>query len=750
MKKKLLLLCTFLISFMIYIDGVEAFTGEELTCIYKNGYWVIQKSDCTKLFYKHLNSTPTDDLGWEKMSSPENNYSDVDDKNIKEYDKDGKHYNCLSTCPKAVQWSGTSQKFLFSDIATTADHREGSLWYALSEQKNKIIKPGQNKTYKITCVYDKGNGKKPTGAIALMQDENCKKTFWVNLVRNDASTDLNTGRWVNLKANNNNYGDLELTTKKGNYTCLNYCPSGIDYALKVENHELVFDENNNGKYNIVFYQSYSGDNITNKLKNEYFNETKEVKQRKTASNSKLTCVYRAGKIQKPLWFVQNSDCTKEFYVHKNQTVNTEDGAWVKIKTPTNNFYRTIGGTYISNKDKTCLNACPQYVDFEVEENEDGGFDLSNDEKNIRFKDIKTEDDEYTSLVQTESKVDVVKKPKKKGSNELTCIYKDISAVLVKEHRWIKQNNDCSHEIYKNTTSYEDRGGWKKEEPEKIEYKDKNYTSECYEFCPDYLYPSTTFKTIYTLDESCELSYNCAKLVDTRNSADAPRNEGNALKEDEDSAFENSNLKLSCYYFKDGDINEKTRIYIFDDHYSMMWPNPDKYAAPGDKYTNDTFTFEDLQNEYPNSCPNEIYYTVIENMTGNLYNYSLRKGDSTDGFYELFQSNNGEKHEYNGTITEYNNLCVLIDDDIQETINDVMKIIRLVVPILLLIFGVLDFAKATFSSKEENMENNRKKFFKRIIAALIVFIIPLFVKLVLKIANNVWENINSETCIEERN
>ena len=77
----------------------------------------------------------------------------------------------------------------------------------------------------------------------------------------------------------------------------------------------------------------------------------------------------------------------------------------------------------------------------------------------------------------------------------------------------------------------------------------------------------------------------------------------------------------------------------------------------------------------------------------------------------------------------------------------MKVIRIAVPILLVVLGMTDFLRATFSDNEDNMKKDRDRFIKRIIAAIIVFIVPIFVNLVLNIANTVWGSINKETCIK---
>ena len=91
---------------------------------------------------------------------------------------------------------------------------------------------------------------------------------------------------------------------------------------------------------------------------------------------------------------------------------------------------------------------------------------------------------------------------------------------------------------------------------------------------------------------------------------------------------------------------------------------------------------------------------------------------------------------------------LFGEDLIKEINKIMNLIRIIVPILLLIFGITDFFKATFDTTEDNMKKNRDRFIKRIIAAIIVFIVPIFVNLVLKISNQVWSNISPDTCVDQ--
>ena len=90
---------------------------------------------------------------------------------------------------------------------------------------------------------------------------------------------------------------------------------------------------------------------------------------------------------------------------------------------------------------------------------------------------------------------------------------------------------------------------------------------------------------------------------------------------------------------------------------------------------------------------------------------------------------------------------MIGKDAKDLINTVMKWMRITVPLLLIVFGILDFSKAVFSSNEDGMKKTREKFIKRIVAAVLVFLAPILVNLILDLGNQVWEIINADTCLK---
>lgn len=56
------------------------------------------------------------------------------------------------------------------------------------------------------------------------------------------------------------------------------------------------------------------------------------------------------------------------------------------------------------------------------------------------------------------------------------------------------------------------------------------------------------------------------------------------------------------------------------------------------------------------------------------------------------------------------------------VSTIVTVIKIVVPILLIVFGMLDLGKAVMASKEDEIKKGQQTFIKRIIAAVIVFFI----------------------------
>jgi len=71
---------------------------------------------------------------------------------------------------------------------------------------------------------------------------------------------------------------------------------------------------------------------------------------------------------------------------------------------------------------------------------------------------------------------------------------------------------------------------------------------------------------------------------------------------------------------------------------------------------------------------------------------------------------------------------------------IIQLIQFGVPLLLIIFGMLDLGKAVIASKEDEIKKGQQLFIKRLIAAVIVFFVVAIVKLVVGLAADDSDNI----------
>ncbi len=60
---------------------------------------------------------------------------------------------------------------------------------------------------------------------------------------------------------------------------------------------------------------------------------------------------------------------------------------------------------------------------------------------------------------------------------------------------------------------------------------------------------------------------------------------------------------------------------------------------------------------------------------------------------------------------------------------IVLLIKIVVPIILIIFGMLDLGKAVVASKEDEIKKGQQTFIKRLVAAIVVFFIVQIVQII---------------------
>ena len=94
---------------------------------------------------------------------------------------------------------------------------------------------------------------------------------------------------------------------------------------------------------------------------------------------------------------------------------------------------------------------------------------------------------------------------------------------------------------------------------------------------------------------------------------------------------------------------------------------------------------------------------------------------------------------------YDSIGVTIPEQIVKIISTVINLIKIVVPILLVIFGMLDLGKAVAAQKEDEIKKGQQTLIKRLIAAAIVFFVVFLVQMVIGLVaggdDNIWKCVS---------
>jgi len=89
------------------------------------------------------------------------------------------------------------------------------------------------------------------------------------------------------------------------------------------------------------------------------------------------------------------------------------------------------------------------------------------------------------------------------------------------------------------------------------------------------------------------------------------------------------------------------------------------------------------------------------------------------------------------------LCdgILVPNQLFNIVSVVIKGIRIAVPVLLIIFGMMDFAKSVIAKKEEDVKKHQQAFVKRLISAVVVFLLIWVVQFVVNVISGVEDKTN---------
>ena len=89
--------------------------------------------------------------------------------------------------------------------------------------------------------------------------------------------------------------------------------------------------------------------------------------------------------------------------------------------------------------------------------------------------------------------------------------------------------------------------------------------------------------------------------------------------------------------------------------------------------------------------------------------------------------------------------VIIDERIPEVVSTIINVIKIVVPVLLVIFGMLDLFKGITAQKEDEIKKGQQLFVKRLITGALIFFVFIIVELLVSFAAGSKDNKTIMDC-----
>ena len=83
--------------------------------------------------------------------------------------------------------------------------------------------------------------------------------------------------------------------------------------------------------------------------------------------------------------------------------------------------------------------------------------------------------------------------------------------------------------------------------------------------------------------------------------------------------------------------------------------------------------------------------------------------------------------------------LLFDEDLKSFLKEILMYPKIIVPILVILLGTLDLAKAVISSKEDEMKKAQTTFIKRLLLGIVIFFVPTIIDIIMYLANFVWSH-----------
>ena len=178
-------------------------------------------------------------------------------------------------------------------------------------------------------------------------------------------------------------------------------------------------------------------------------------------------------------------------------------------------------------------------------------------------------------------------------------------------------------------------------------------------------------------------------------------------------------KIECNTYTVTGVPTENRVYVC----SMLVGKEDFVSDLAKNYN------DEKSSDYHKPELLKQYKTYIEEMR-TICSQSSKFSDWNDGCLQSCIDLEDRIYEYNKQFNIQDNRQCGFSSRLIAWIMNILKWIKYLIPIAVIILGSLDFIKATSSDKDDDVKKAQGKFVKRLIAAALIFLIPLLIEFIL--------------------
>ena len=145
------------------------------------------------------------------------------------------------------------------------------------------------------------------------------------------------------------------------------------------------------------------------------------------------------------------------------------------------------------------------------------------------------------------------------------------------------------------------------------------------------------------------------------------------------------------------------------------------------------TFGFSYSDFGTTCPNKI----LKDDTDQKFYLSqadIPKGHTVNTFGLIKHLNYDEIEEGAGKTG-----CALIGDTTMSYIRKAYDLLRFIVPIIIIVFSIIDFAGVVISGEDDKMAKAKSKFIKRMIIGVVILFIPIILEILLQLVGILDKN-----------